>query len=229
MTASECIERVGQSRKVKKVKRERERENGKVIDKREREREGNGRKNSFIFFVFNIYFFPSDTPSLRCLQWISGVCEHTHQAWLDPNTRNVRSESATHRRDVWEFVWFTDGCLFGCGWPHIQGGVRFTYLISLLCSLSLSLSLILPITHTHSHTLCLLTHTHSHTHIPRSHTPTHTHPLTHTHKYLNRSHPHPHALTLTHPQIHLTSTLTHTDSFTFPLFYSLTRTFIVYC
>ena len=41
LTASACIERVGQSRKVKKVKRERE--NGKVIDKREREGE-KGRK-----------------------------------------------------------------------------------------------------------------------------------------------------------------------------------------
>ena len=79
MTASACIERVGQSRKVKKVKRERE--NGKVVDKRERERKENGRKNSFIFFVLNIFFFPSDTPLLRCQGRISGVCEHTHQAW----------------------------------------------------------------------------------------------------------------------------------------------------
>ena len=34
-----------------------------------------GRKNSFISFVFNIFFFPSDTPSQRCQRRISGVCE----------------------------------------------------------------------------------------------------------------------------------------------------------
>ena len=60
-----CIEKVGPSRKVKGVKRESEEVNGKVIDKKERE--GNGRKYSFIFcFDLNVFFFPSDTPSLGC-------------------------------------------------------------------------------------------------------------------------------------------------------------------
>ena len=63
---------------------ERERENGKVIDKRERERDRERReweKEFFHFFVFNIFFFPSDTPSLGCQHRISGVFEHTHQTW----------------------------------------------------------------------------------------------------------------------------------------------------
>ena len=59
------------------VKRERERKKmGKYLI-REREREGKGRILSF-FFVFNMFFFPSDTTTLGCLQRISGVCEHTH-------------------------------------------------------------------------------------------------------------------------------------------------------
>ena len=37
----------------------------------------------------------------------------------------------------------TDVCLGVGVWPHTQWTVRFTYLISLLCSLSLSISLLL--------------------------------------------------------------------------------------
>ena len=51
LMTSACIERVGQSRKMKKVKRERE--NGKVIDKRERKRERREwEKEFFHFFCF---------------------------------------------------------------------------------------------------------------------------------------------------------------------------------
>ena len=132
------------------------------------------------FFVFNIFFFPSDTPSqlIVCVLLMHGA---------DVAAKDVRSErvceSASHRRrDVWGFVWFTDGCLFGCGvWPHMQWRVRFTYLISLLCSLSFSL------THPFHHTHPLLTHIHPLTH---THTPAHSHTTTHSNTHFT----HPYTL-----------------------------------
>ena len=87
---------------------ERERENGKVIDKREREK-GMGERN-LSFFLFLTFSSFSQTPLYNAAREGSVECVNTlikHGA--DVTVKNVRSErvceSASHRRiEVWGFV-----------------------------------------------------------------------------------------------------------------------------
>ena len=104
------------------------------------------------FHFFHIFFFPSDTPSLGCHQRVCGVCECTPSKWCWRSSQRCkeceRVWNASHRRrDVWRFVWFTDGCLFGCGCVATyeeMGKIYFSFSFHFL-SLSLFLSLFIHI------------------------------------------------------------------------------------
>ena len=88
---SACIERVGQSRKVKKVKRERE--NGKVIDNREREREKGMGERILSFFLFLTFSSFPQTPLHWAASKGSVECVNTlinHGA--DVSVKDVRRE-----------------------------------------------------------------------------------------------------------------------------------------
>ena len=149
---------------------------------REREREkGMGERMLSFFFVFNIFFFPSDTPSQRCLGRVSGVCEHTHQSRCWRGSQRCKEwesvwESASHiRRDVWGFVWFTDGCLLGYGGVATYAVGGKIYLSHFFPLLSHPLSLILPTAN-----IGCRCYTHKHT-------PSHTQSRSHTHTFIHFS------------------------------------------
>ena len=95
MTASACIES-GPKQKSEESE-ERERENEKVIDEREREREREKGKEERIlsfFFDFDIFFFTSDIPSLRCQRRIVECVNALIKHGADVTAKNVRSEKA---------------------------------------------------------------------------------------------------------------------------------------
>ena len=93
---------------MKKVKRERE--NGKVIEKREREREKGMGERILSFYLFLTFSSFPQTPLHNAAREGSVECVNAlinHGA--DVAAKNVRSErvceSASHRRrDVWGFV-----------------------------------------------------------------------------------------------------------------------------
>ena len=100
LTASECIERVGQSRKGKRVR----------VRVREREREKGMGERILSFFLFLTFSSFPQTPlhnaaSVGSVECVNALIKHG----ADVSAKNVRSErvceSASHsRRDVWGFV-----------------------------------------------------------------------------------------------------------------------------
>ena len=102
--------------KQKSAVKEREWERNEKARNRDWER--NDGKNSFKKKTFSSFpqtplHFASDIGSVESVNTLI-------KFGADVTAKNVRSEreceSASHRRrDVWGYVWFTDGCLFGCG------------------------------------------------------------------------------------------------------------------
>ena len=134
--------------------------------------------------ILTFFSFPQ-TPLHNAAREGSVECVNTlikHGA--DVSAKTVRSErvceSASYkRRDVWGFVWFTDGCLFGCGGvaTYAVGGKIYLSHFSPLLSLSYFPSHThLLLTHTCSHTL---THSFTPAYTLHSWTPAHTHTLIH--------------------------------------------------
>ena len=154
----DCLSESGPKQKSEESdERERERVNGEVIGEREwenervngkgeEERREKGMRERILSFFFFLTFSPADTPSLGYQGRISRVCECTHQVW-----RWRGSQRCKEWENVWECLTeeemcgnlcdlLTNVCLGVGVWPHMQSNVGFTYLISLLCSLSFSLT-----------------------------------------------------------------------------------------
>ena len=111
-----------------------------------RERERDTEEEVLSFLLYLTISFPQ-TPlywaaSKGSVECVNELIKHG----ADVSTKDVRSERVCERishrrRDVWEFVWFIDGCFFGCGGMATHADICEICVSHFSHSLSLSLFL----------------------------------------------------------------------------------------